>query len=97
MLLPSVLDKFQLGNKTECALLGFVKDLGQSYEAIRSEYPEENHTKVRASSLNNPSLLFLGLYVQFTTQIYGYSGTDSEQMLPSIRKRRIGNNFSQVC
>ena len=31
----------QLGNKTECALLGYVKELGQSYDAIREEYTEE--------------------------------------------------------
>lgn len=36
----------QIGNKTECALLGFVKDLGQSYEAVRDEITEEKLTKV---------------------------------------------------
>jgi Ca2+ transporting ATPase len=36
----------QLGNKTECALLGFVLDLGQSYEAQRDEMPEEKLHKV---------------------------------------------------
>jgi len=36
----------QVGNKTECALLGFVVDLGQDYEKIREEMPEERITKV---------------------------------------------------
>ncbi|XP_013381332.1 plasma membrane calcium-transporting ATPase 2 [Lingula anatina] len=36
----------QLGNKTECALLGFVMDLGQSYQAIREEVPEERFHRV---------------------------------------------------
>ncbi|EJD74009.1 calcium ATPase [Loa loa] len=36
----------QLGNKTECALLGFVLDLGQSYENIRKKNPEESLVKV---------------------------------------------------
>lgn len=36
----------QVGNKTECALLGFVLDLGQSYEAVREEIPEERIHKV---------------------------------------------------
>lgn len=36
----------QLGNKTECALLGFVLQLGQSYQAIRDEWPEERIMKV---------------------------------------------------
>lgn len=36
----------QIGNKTECALLGFVLDMGQSYEAVREEIPEERIHKV---------------------------------------------------
>ena len=36
----------QVGNKTECALLGFVLDLGQSYEAVREEWPEDKLYKV---------------------------------------------------
>ncbi|XP_071084181.1 plasma membrane calcium-transporting ATPase 2-like isoform X3 [Haliotis cracherodii] len=36
----------QVGNKTECALLGFVKDLGLSYEAVREDVPEDALVKV---------------------------------------------------
>ena len=36
----------QLGNKTECALLGFVMDMKQDYQAVRDEVPEEMLTKV---------------------------------------------------
>ncbi|VDM41457.1 unnamed protein product, partial [Toxocara canis] len=36
----------QLGNKTECALLGFVLALGQSYQNIRDKNPEESIFKV---------------------------------------------------
>jgi len=36
----------QIGNKTECALLGFVLDLGQSYEVIREDMPEDKIHKV---------------------------------------------------
>nr|XP_045625379.1 plasma membrane calcium-transporting ATPase 2-like isoform X2 [Procambarus clarkii] len=42
---PGELPK-QIGNKTECALLGFVTDLGQSYQGIRDQYPEEKYVKV---------------------------------------------------
>uniref|UniRef100_A0A183CCV9 Calcium-transporting ATPase n=1 Tax=Globodera pallida TaxID=36090 RepID=A0A183CCV9_GLOPA len=38
--------KTQIGNKTECALLGFVLDLGQSYEEFRRKFPEESLLKV---------------------------------------------------
>jgi len=36
----------QVGNKTECALLGFALELGQSYEAVRQIMPEERIHKV---------------------------------------------------
>lgn len=36
----------QVGNKTECGLLGFVTDLKQDYQAVRSEMPEEKLFKV---------------------------------------------------
>lgn len=36
----------QLGNKTECALLGFVMDLGQDYEAVREDNPPETFVKI---------------------------------------------------
>ena len=36
----------QLGNKTECALLAFLVDLGLSYQKAREEYPEEKLFKV---------------------------------------------------
>ena len=36
----------QVGNKTECALLGFVVELGLNYEDYRVEVPEEKLFKV---------------------------------------------------
>ncbi|XP_046747533.1 plasma membrane calcium-transporting ATPase 2 isoform X2 [Diprion similis] len=36
----------QVGNKTECALLGFVTALGKSYQTIRDDIPEETFTRV---------------------------------------------------
>uniref|UniRef100_A0A8B9JLB1 Calcium-transporting ATPase n=1 Tax=Astyanax mexicanus TaxID=7994 RepID=A0A8B9JLB1_ASTMX len=36
----------QVGNKTECALLGFVLDLKKDYQPIRNEIPEEKLYKV---------------------------------------------------
>ena len=36
----------QLGNKTECALLGFVMGLGQDYDAVRTNIPEDLLLKV---------------------------------------------------
>ncbi|KAF5284828.1 hypothetical protein FQA39_LY04553 [Lamprigera yunnana] len=42
---PSELPK-QLGNKTECALLGFVLGLQKSYQTVRDDQPEETFTRV---------------------------------------------------
>ena len=36
----------QVGNKTECALLGFVRDLGKEYQTLRDQLPEEKFHKV---------------------------------------------------
>lgn len=36
----------QIGNKTECALLGFVNDLGEDYRRIRKLHPDTSFTKV---------------------------------------------------
>lgn len=36
----------QVGNKTECALLGFVQGLGMSYQAVRDEITEDKFTRV---------------------------------------------------
>ncbi|XP_026474489.1 plasma membrane calcium-transporting ATPase 2 isoform X1 [Ctenocephalides felis] len=36
----------QVGNKTECALLGFVQSLGKSYQAVRDDITEESFTRV---------------------------------------------------
>ena len=42
----------QLGNKTECALLGFVLELGRSYETVRQELTEETLVKVNSFVLD---------------------------------------------
>ncbi|CAB3406611.1 unnamed protein product [Caenorhabditis bovis] len=47
----------QLGNKTECALLGFVLDAGKNYEDIRKEYPEEKLYKVYTFNSSRKSMM----------------------------------------
>lgn len=42
----------QVGNKTECGLLGFVLDLRQDYAPIREQVPEEKLYKVHAPHLS---------------------------------------------
>ncbi|KAI6176344.1 Calcium-transporting ATPase [Aphelenchoides bicaudatus] len=47
----------QLGNKTECALLGLVVDLGQSYDGFRKKYPEEKLVKVYTFNSERKSMM----------------------------------------
>lgn len=42
---PGELPK-QVGNKTECALLGFVLEMGHDYQPLRNQYPEQKLYKV---------------------------------------------------
>lgn len=35
-----------MGNKTECALLGFVLNMQKNYQTIRDDFPEETFTRV---------------------------------------------------
>lgn len=42
---PGELPK-QVGNKTECALLGFVRDLGKDFMEVRERITEESFTRV---------------------------------------------------
>ena len=36
----------QIGNKTECGLLGLVNDLGGNYDQVRQKFPSDKHVKV---------------------------------------------------
>ncbi|CAI5448419.1 unnamed protein product [Caenorhabditis angaria] len=47
----------QLGNKTECSLLGFILDTGRSYEDLRKQYPEENLYKVYTFNSSRKSMM----------------------------------------
>ncbi|KAI1710590.1 e1-E2 ATPase domain-containing protein [Ditylenchus destructor] len=47
----------QLGNKTECGLLGFVKRIGGDYEAIRKKHPEESFVKLFTFNSSRKSMM----------------------------------------
>lgn len=46
-----------MGNKTECALLGLVLDLGQSFTNIRIDHPEESLVKVYTFNSERKSMM----------------------------------------
>ncbi|XP_056596420.1 plasma membrane calcium-transporting ATPase 1b isoform X2 [Triplophysa dalaica] len=61
----------QVGNKTECALLGFCLDLGLSYQTVRDKFPEERWYKVYTfnsvrKSMSTVEKISDGTYRMFT-------------------------------
>uniref|UniRef100_A0A915AW34 Calcium-transporting ATPase n=1 Tax=Parascaris univalens TaxID=6257 RepID=A0A915AW34_PARUN len=48
---------YQIGNKTECALLGFVQTIDGSYAEIRRKYPEESLFKVYTFNSSRKSMM----------------------------------------
>lgn len=59
----------QLGNKTECGLLGFVQALGQNYQTFRTETPEEKLFKV-ISKVDFHEIKSFALYL---AQVYTFN------------------------
>ncbi|ULT98020.1 hypothetical protein L3Y34_005685 [Caenorhabditis briggsae] len=47
----------QIGNKTECSLLGFILDSGRSYEDLRRQFPEEKLYKVYTFNSSRKSMM----------------------------------------
>uniref|UniRef100_A0A7E4V3B7 Calcium-transporting ATPase n=1 Tax=Panagrellus redivivus TaxID=6233 RepID=A0A7E4V3B7_PANRE len=47
----------QVGNKTECGLLGFVTQIGGDYDAIRKSHPEEGMVKVYTFNSSRKSMM----------------------------------------
>ncbi|CCD65358.1 Calcium-transporting ATPase [Caenorhabditis elegans] len=47
----------QIGNKTECSLLGFIMDSGRSYEDLRRQFPEEKLYKVYTFNSSRKSMM----------------------------------------
>ena len=59
----------QIGNKTECAMLGFLVELKQDYKKIREQTPEQSYFKVvslffRVSDHNNYDNIFCIVFQQ---------------------------------
>lgn len=86
----------QLGNKTECALLAFLNAMGQSYEELRIQTPEDQFVKVRKKVEFSRNKRFADLYLQQYAQEHDYSNTARRRRLPRYDKRRLGDNSGKV-
>ena len=94
----------QIGNKTECALLGFVNDMGKNYQVIRDAQPEHTFTKVFTFNSARKSMSTIipklgGSYRIYTkgaseivlskcTYIYGHDGK-LQRFTTDMQKRMI--------
>ncbi|KAI6183818.1 Calcium ATPase [Aphelenchoides bicaudatus] len=61
-----------IGNKTECALLGFVLELGQSYESIRRANPEESLFKIYTFNSSRKMMMTVIKLFQENGTLLGY-------------------------
>lgn len=91
----------QVGNKTECALLGFVLSMGQSYEKVREDITEGSFTRVytfNSERKNMSTVIPYGdgfrlfckgaseIIMKKCTYIHGADGS-VEKMTPALEKR----------
>jgi len=74
----------QIGNKTECALLSFVLELGQDYEKIRIETPEDKLFKV---SFSRTSTSFRHCASCKLFKVFLFLSKDPEDFKPARSKR----------
>lgn len=91
----------QVGNKTECSLLGFVVALNQSYEKIREDIPEGSFTRVytfNSQRKNMSTVIPYGdgyrlfckgaseIIMKKCTYVHGADGA-LEEVTPAVEKR----------
>ncbi|KAI6190223.1 Calcium-transporting ATPase [Aphelenchoides bicaudatus] len=62
----------QLGNKTECGLLGFVNKLGHCYKEIRKNHPEESLFKVYTFNSSRKMMMTVIELLQENGSLLGY-------------------------
>ncbi|XGW31321.1 hypothetical protein V3C99_009911 [Haemonchus contortus] len=66
----------QVGNKTECALLGFVLDMQQSYDEIRAKHPEETLYKVYTFNSSRKSMMTVLELAEGVYRIYAKGASE---------------------
>ncbi|KAK5985922.1 hypothetical protein GCK32_011571, partial [Trichostrongylus colubriformis] len=66
----------QIGNKTECALLGFVLDMQMSYDEIRATHPEESLFKVYTFNSSRKSMMTVLQLAQGVYRIYAKGASE---------------------
>uniref|UniRef100_A0A3Q1EGS4 Calcium-transporting ATPase n=1 Tax=Acanthochromis polyacanthus TaxID=80966 RepID=A0A3Q1EGS4_9TELE len=92
----------QVGNKTECGLLGFVLDLQQDYAPVRDQIPEERLYKSKRSSLLSlmlcPSSLFRCSYILDSNgEPRSFRPRDRDEMVKQVIEPMACEGLRTIC
>ncbi|KAK6051382.1 calcium-translocating P-type ATPase, PMCA-type [Cooperia oncophora] len=78
----------QVGNKTECALLGFVLDMQQNYDEIRAKHPEETLFKVYTFNSSRKSMMTV---LELKEGVYRIYAKGASEIILSRCSYMLGN------
>ncbi|XP_062238676.1 plasma membrane calcium-transporting ATPase 1 isoform X3 [Platichthys flesus] len=84
----------QVGNKTECALLGFSNDLKRDYQAIRNEIPEEKLHKVYTFNSTRKSMSTVLKLADGSFRMFSKGA--SEILLKKCYKVQLANGEAKI-
>ncbi|XP_053270688.1 plasma membrane calcium-transporting ATPase 1a isoform X1 [Pleuronectes platessa] len=84
----------QVGNKTECALLGFSNDLKRDYQAIRNEIPEEKLHKVYTFNSTRKSMSTVLKLADGSFRMFSKGA--SEILLKKCYKVQLANGETKI-
>uniref|UniRef100_A0AAQ4R3H6 Calcium-transporting ATPase n=1 Tax=Gasterosteus aculeatus aculeatus TaxID=481459 RepID=A0AAQ4R3H6_GASAC len=86
----------QVGNKTECALLGLTLELHRDYQAIRNEFPEEKLFKVYTfnSSRKSMSTVYFSCSRSFTKT---FKSRDRDDLIRNVIEPMASEGLRTIC
>jgi len=91
---PGQLPK-QLGNKTECGLLGFVEHLGGSYSQIREQYPTKDYIHVYTFNSGRKSMSTCVRHPTIPGGVRLFSKGASEMVLVKCKYILVGDQLKE--
>jgi len=85
----------QLGNKTECGLLGFVEHLGGSYSKIREQYPTKDYIHVYTFNSGRKSMSTCVRHPTIPGGVRLFSKGASEMVLVKCKYILVGDQVKE--
>uniref|UniRef100_A0A8C4YG22 Calcium-transporting ATPase n=1 Tax=Gopherus evgoodei TaxID=1825980 RepID=A0A8C4YG22_9SAUR len=92
----------QVGNKTECALLGFLLDLRRDYQPVRDQLPEEKLYKVYTfnsvrKSMSTVTRLPQGGFRVFSISPSSFRPRDRDEMVKKVIEPMACEGLRTIC